>query len=370
MARDERPVRLRPVDEESEPAPDVIRLVNLETEASGHPVRLVPEAKFLEPGPRLELPSKEEVDLRTHQPSVEVLLDAMEGSLENIEEEWEEAPEKSHPVPWGWFVLVALCVVSAVVWSLMNVKKAEKEIKETRQESISLLDAEEEEERAALKLVDRVDAVARACFVSTSVQELLRHMRQPERVGPMMRDFYQTRPVFTAQVKAMKEIVPLTLGNRGNFMRVAVLLANGEKRNLIVELLESGEPKIDWETMVGYQPMPWTEFAIKRPKGESMDFRVVLSQDNLYSHEFADSSKWSCFKLIASDSEETLFGYAPRGGDLEQAILETIRSNDGRPTSLILRLMVPEGIQSRRGVVIEKLMSSRWIYIEPPDSGA
>jgi hypothetical protein len=370
MARDDKPVRLRPVDEETEPAVAVIRLENVQTEAMEHPVRLELEPQFMVPGPRLALPSREEVDLRTHQPGVEVLLDALEGSQENIEESWAESPGEARPMPWGWFVLVALCAGSGVLWSLMNVKEAEKEIKETRQESISLLDAEEEEEREALRLVDRVDAVARACFLSTTVQELLRHVRHPERVGPMMRDYYQGRPVFSSQAKAMKEILPLTLGNRGNFMKVRVVLANGGKKDLIVELLESGEPRIDWETMVGYQPMEWTEYALKRPKGESMDFRVVASQDNLYSHEFADSTKWLCLKLIANDSEETLFGYAPRGGDLEKALLEAIRRNGGRPAALVLRLIVPEGIQSRRGVVIEKLMSPQWIYLDPPDTGA
>jgi hypothetical protein len=47
-----------------------------------------------------------------------------------------------------------------------------------------------------------------------------------------------------------------------------------------------------------------------------------------------------------------------------------VTADSYRKTNLILRLMVPEGLQSRRGVVIEKVMSPRWIYLEPPDPGS
>lgn len=369
MARDDKPVRLRPIDEGTEPSVPVVRLENAETEALARPVRLVPVGEVSGPGPRLLLPSKDEVDLRTHQPGVEVLLDAMDATQENIEEGWEESGAKRNPVPWGWFVLVGLCIASAVLWSLFRVKEGEKETNETRQESLNLLDAEEAEERDALKLVDRIDAVTKAYFDSTSTEELVRHVRHPGRVGPLMSKFYQGRPVFTAQVKAMRGVVPLTLGNRGNFMNVGVVLSNGEKREMIVEIMDSGEPKIDWETLVGYQPMGWTEYVERRPEGESMDFRVVVSSDNFHGYEFGDSSKWACFKLVASGSDEFLFGYVARGGELEGMLNEVIRSNGGKPAPVVLRLSIPVGLQARRGVVIDKVLSARWMFIESPDGG-
>jgi hypothetical protein len=163
---------------------------------------------------------------------------------------------------------------------------------------------------------------------------------------------------------------PITLGNRGNFMRVGVVLSDGSNQSMFVEILESGMPKIDWETLVGYQPMDWDTYVEHRPQGESMDFRVVVSADSFYSHEFADSVKWASFKLTARGGEEPLLGYAPKGGDLERSLLELIRQNQGKPVALILRLMIPSGIHSRKGVVIEQLMSARWIYIDSPDAGA
>ena len=90
----------------------------------------------------------------------------------------------------------------------------------------------------------------------------------------------------------------------------SVELDNHETRNLIIEITDSGEPKIDWETLVCYQPMKWDQFARSRPDGNSFDFRVYVEPDNFFSHEFTDSSRWNCFRLTALDSDETLFGYA------------------------------------------------------------
>jgi len=134
--------------------------------------------------------------------------------------------------------------------------------------------------------------------------------------------------------------------------------------------MESGEPRVDWETLVCYQPMKWDDFAAQRPTGTSLDFRVYVERDSFYSHEFADEKLWTCFRLTALDNEEALFGYARSGSEEAQAMLRMINENDGRKASLILRLIIPEGVRSPRGVVIESLLSARWIYIVPPDPGS
>jgi hypothetical protein len=64
-----------------------------------------------------------------------------------------------------------------------------------------------------------------------------------------------------------------------------------------------------------------------------------------------------------------LFGYVQAGSDNAKRIRSVIQLNGGRRTALILRLIVPEGLKSRRGVVIEGLVSERWIHVDPPDSG-
>jgi len=179
--------------------------------------------------------------------------------------------------------------------------------------------------------------------------------------------FYKAQPIPANRVLRTGQLQPLTLDNRADFWMATVELADRSARNAIVEILPDGEPRIDWETLVCYQPMAWDRFAAERPEGTSLDFRVYVQVDNFHSHEFADSQQWQSFRLTALDSEESLFGYAEANGEVATGILGLLSQNQGQRTPLILRLGVPEGIQSRSGVVIEKLLSPRWMYVDAPE---
>ena len=122
-----------------------------------------------------------------------------------------------------------------------------------------------------------------------------------------------------------------------------VELANDETHNLIIEILESGEPRIDWETLVCYQPMKWDDFATRTPRPAPRWISGFTSSRTTFT---ATNSRipthWMCFRLTALDSEETLFGYAQAGSAEAADLLEPARTATaaGR-ASLILRLDIP-----------------------------
>lgn len=373
MAREKKQVQLRPVDDNiAKPAP--VRLKNRETlwkdEEEGEPIRLGLSVEEVAVSRRLTLPAKDEGELRTHQPGIEAIIDTETAAPELLEANWGDASVRRHPVPWGWFVLIGLLVSGGVIWSLTRVTKSTEQAVQIQVATVSSLVNEEKEDQEASRLIDQIDTSLRAFFRATTVDGLARMVRHPQRVVPLMRAYYANRPVYSAGLGTIKIFRPLTLDNHGNFWMTSVELKNNQTHNLIVEILESGEVRIDWETLVCYQPMPWDDFVSQRPAGTSLDFRVYVERDNFYSHEFANAQRWTCFRLTASDSVETLFGYAPAGSALEQSLLKQLEQNPGRPSTLVLRLSIPEAIQSRRGVIIEELLSSRWLYIDPPDSGS
>lgn len=373
MARKDKPLELRTVDDSTpEPAP-AIRLDNRETELRARepkPVRLGPSVLEAGVSRRLELPDRDEVELRTHQPDIDVLIEAEASNADQLEEQWGEATIRRHPIPWGWFVLISLAIIGAVLWSLSRVEEADVKAVVIRTETQSALVDEEAEEREAAQLIDRIDKALRNFAAVTSVESLARLVRQPERVLPLMRLYYADKPVYCGPLKSIKKLQPITLGNRGNFWVATVVLGDGEAHSLVLEIGDSGKLLVDWETFVCYQPMKWDDFAIQRPAGTSLDLRVYAETDNFHSHEFADADQWVCFRLTALDGEETLFGYARTDSPEAQEILSTVRTNQGGRVSLILRLGIPEGLKSRRGVVIEKVLSPLWLYMDPPDSGS
>ncbi len=367
MAREEKRFELKPVDEAVEEKAPVIRLESEETLLRAKPIRLSPSPQQSMPSQRLDVPAREDFESRTHQPGIEALIEQDAGNPDLLEKAWGEESTRHHGIPWGWFVLIGLILAGAIFWSLSGVTESDSRAQEIRVATVEVLGDQAEEELEAARLIDRIDAATRKFFTATSVAELARVSRHPERVQPLMDAFYKAQPIPANRVLRTGQFQPLTLDNRADFWMATVEMADRSSRNVIVEILPDGEPRIDWETLVLYQPMAWDDFATERPRGTSLDFRVYVEADSFHSHEFADSQQWQSFRLTALDSEETLFGYAQADSEISTAILDLLRKNQGRRTALILRLGVPEGIQSRSGVVIEKLLSPRWLYVEAPE---
>jgi hypothetical protein len=168
-------------------------------------------------------------------------------------------------------------------------------------------------------------------------------------------------------VERVVGIDPLTIGNLATFWMVSCELEGAGRKQILVEARSKEDAKVDWETFVCYQPMPWDDFATSRPEDYTGDFRVYIERDHFFSNEFSDADVYACFRLTALDSEETLFGYANRTGQIAQQLAELIDRNRGAPAPVILRLNVPKGVESRRGLVIQRLISPRWMFVENPD---
>jgi hypothetical protein len=370
MARDDKPLELRPVDDEVVETTPVIRLDNPETEKRERelkPVRLVTHAAEDDESRRLALPAKEQVELRTHQPGIDSLIDSELLNPDVLEQNWGESSSRRNPIPWGWFALIGLVIAGSVLWSISHVGKSDEQAEQFRAETrIERVDDQKEDLEAGL-LIDRIHAVVREVFNATSVDALAAIIRHPERVTPLMRNYYQSHPMSSVGLQAVKSLQPLTIDRHGNFWIATVLQDDRKSRSLIIEVLESGEPRIDWETLVCHQPMKWDDYVSRRPAGTSLDFRVYVDEpDNFYSHEFANSDQWMSFRLTALESEETLFGYARTDSPEAAMLRQLMDQNGGRRITLILRLMIPEGLNSRRGVVIEKIVNPRWLYVESP----
>lgn len=382
MASEDKSLQLRVIDDHHlEPTP-VIRLDNSETEQLRVPTiairvdnyeteqRRLRELEAAEESQRLEAADGDKIELRTHQPGIDVLIDAETLSLEHLEQDWESTAARRHILPWGWFAVIALMIAGAVVWSLTHVEKADFEAERIREETASAIVEEERKDREAGELVDRINTAIVEFIGVKSVESLIDLVRQSERVAPLMRQYYGDKPVDHGAFKSIKSLRPVTIDNRGNFWMATVELSNGKVQSLVLEIGGNGEPEIDWETFVCHQSMPWDDFARQRPNGVSLDFRVYLERDNFYNYEFANAEHWVCYRLTALESEETVFGYAEADSDVARELQQqSERYGNGR-LSLILRLTIPNGLQSRNGVVIEKLICPRWLYLDPPDPGS
>jgi len=286
-----------------------------------------------------------------------------------LEEYWGENSTVRNPIPWGWFALIGLTIAGAVLWALTRVQDAGVQAVQIRSATASTLIEDAKEELAARQLIDRIHQTLADFFKASSVEALVPLVRQADRIAPLMHRYYAARPLVVNRLKSVSLLEPFTLDDYANFWLASVVLADHSTTEVIVETMESGEARIDWETAVSYQPMKWDDFIAQRPTGSSMDFRLIAEPDNYYNHEFRDFKRWKCFRLTATGSEQSLYGYAPAGSTAAQDLQRQIDHNGGNKAALILRLRYSPGQQSPNAVVIEKLLSPRWIYVVPPAAG-
>jgi hypothetical protein len=355
-------VELRPVDEDAAVDLRMVRLHEDKVEEYVElPVVKVGQAPLL--NKMGEPVGREDMKTRSQEPDVGALI---ESEFYDTEQDWDMASIGKIVVPWGWTALVVLIFTAAIIWSLVQVGKSEQRRREVEKEALVFMELDDQDELDAEATIETIEKVAHNYFDSRSVDELLRYVRHVDRVKPLMEQYYADAPPAPRRIKEFLSLDPVTIGNYANFWFVSCLLDDGSETQILVEVISENVGKVDWESHVTYQPIPWDEFAKRREGGYTGDFRVLAEKDNFYSHEFADSESLICLRLTTIGSAEVLYGYVERDGSLGQRISEQLEYNRGRSSPMLLRLHVPENLQSPRGVVIWELLTPRWVFLENP----
>ncbi|MCX8496471.1 MAG: hypothetical protein ORN51_09855 [Akkermansiaceae bacterium] len=369
MARERKKISLRTVEEAIVQPTPVTRIENRETQRQPKPVRIEILDSEQAVSQRLELPDTTDQDeLRTHQPGVEALEEQILTDTGLIEQSWASESDQEKNIPWAWFALIALILAAGLAWSLSLINSSSPKIEEQQNAASSIYQKNLTEEQEAERLVSQIENASRNFLKASSIDEMIPFIRHAERVTPLMRTFYASNPIDHLQVKNLTQLQPVTLDERAIFWQVSFETGPEKITSLLVEVLKSGEVKIDWETYAHYQPMDWDVFAKKRPAGSTFEFRVYIEPDNFYSYEFKNSNVWNCYKLTALGKEETLFGYVKAGSETAETLAKLVAENSNQKVAGALRIHIPIGIESKLGVVIEKVIAPRWIYLDSPVS--
>ena len=308
----------------------------------------------------------EDFNLRSIEPDLDSIIGPGDEKELGDDLEWLPVGE-SKPVPYGWFALIFLLIVGLAVTSAVLIWRSEggdgEVAKKVAAERL-------EEDAEAVALVEAVEDNLRRFIAADSVEDLLPVVREPERVKPLMEDWYARHPIASRKFGGLGVFQPLDLEGR-LFWLITCEVTGQKPETILMEQTEDGRVLVDWETQVCYQPISWDEYAEKRPQDEGLDFRVYLQPDlgGFFSHEFSDEESWSVYRLSAMRAEEYLFGYVPKGSELDEKLIELSRANRGYPVALLLKLRIPAGTTSPRGVIIDQLLSERWALVDPLTGG-
>ncbi len=245
--------------------------------------------------------------------------------------------------------VLVLAFVSGAVWSLVKIRS-----NAGQSEVVAMTGTQEM--RSELRL--REEAVERY-LSSESVEERALYVRDVGRVLPLMREYYQLRPV-----------IPEVLSNRFVFYKAESLgekmwLAKIDGRGyLYIEKQDNGEYLVDWEADVAYQVNDWGRF-IANKTSQAVEFRVNVEYAQLngvHAFEFSKYNTYRCFRITVPGEEQYLWGYTKIGTATDRSLISYCSLAKGKEVSMpvILDLRYPENSISARYVHIDRLVMRGW----------
>lgn len=322
-------------------------------------------------------PSRKKASLRRSQENVALVRSLQEAddspaSNQPIEEDVGEplapAPAKPFQIPPIVFVLFGcafLLLLGLGIFLAMGGSNRDRMNRMQEQVLTSLAESEQKKEEAREVVDILTEAIERYTSAET-VEEKLAFSRQPERVEPLMRKYYQENeltPLYGARLVSQYAI---PLKDR-SFVVLTTSFEDGPNKIYLAEVENDLSVRIDWESDVCYQPVNIRDYIAERPTAP-VTLRVFAVPDNFYVFEFADSEKYQCLKLTFRDNPEILYGYVDRYSSTSRRMarhFEAVAQRTGiKPEPLLLTVRFLEGGRAEQGVFIEEFLAPRWANID------
>jgi hypothetical protein len=188
---------------------------------------------------------------------------------------------------------------------------------------------------------EAIGAALAGFFGAGSVEEKLRWVRDPERVRPLMMDFYASHELKGAKWAGLgwsKSVAEP--GFRLGY--VEAVFEAGEPVALIVEESEEGRVMVDWESSVRYGELPWREFVQAKPAKPTL-LRVLVSGSGVVADGLGSENSEAMRRLSVrhpSDSEPLEAVFDAKDPDLG-SLVEQLESGAWKNVPVTLRLCFP-----------------------------
>jgi hypothetical protein len=219
-----------------------------------------------------------------------------------------------------------------------------------------------------LRGVDQARKAITAFFEAGTVEEMAKHVRNPQRALPRMKAHYASHPLRPKKFEFGMDWQEAE--HHGLTLILTDVTVDFDVMAMCVEVTESSDGLVDWESWVGWCEMPWSEF-VKKGAEKPREFRVRLSRSDYYNFSFADSAKHACFRLTDTADTETVFAYCALGSKpLEQLNrqlhferLSGVEEGGKAELALncIVKLTMAAGDVPHRQAVIESFVCEGWV---------
>ncbi len=207
------------------------------------------------------------------------------------------------------------------------------------------------------------EATMAAFWKTTDWKAKLRYVRSPDRVSPLMQNYYEghhhEEPAVgalntcTFQRHGSTRIVTLNYAGTGIGKRVSVIL-----------ITQTGDPYlIDWEFYTGSGDMDWADFKQQHPTEPKL-FRGYLTEDNYFNYEFADNTRFASYHIESVDGLQSVNAFCEKGSDLADRLYGLSQRTGGAKVPVAVQLAFPEQAKSDHCVKLSALIADRWLLLD------
>ncbi len=188
-------------------------------------------------------------------------------------------------------------------------------------------------------------------------------VRDPLRVRPMMKDYYENRGHDAGPKQyTFMHYSEVQLGLPVLTSQITLEIDHQPVRGFAIEHHPSG-PVIEWESHVIYNAMPWQEFRDIRPL-EPHVFRIAAREGSYYNYRFSDPERYLCLQLtLPSDFGQPIYAYTERNSPIGARLLDLINEKGSlqwQPLILDLQFGSEEDGFGRNQLTIRDLVWKNW----------
>ncbi|MEJ6635515.1 MAG: hypothetical protein QNL77_07345 [Akkermansiaceae bacterium] len=194
--------------------------------------------------------------------------------------------------------------------------------------------------------------VAKNFALSDSVRERLKWASKPEEITSRLPEYSeQALELPASSIRYLSQITLKSL----IYETFVAEFADGSQRLLCVIGTPSG-PKVDWDAYARYGNASWE--SILKGEVEGATVRVMPTPSTYYTGRFSDRDKWSAYALESPDIEIPVYGYLPKGSQLDKSLRNRVRA--GAKRAVLSLKFTKETIYGRQAEITE-IKTSGWV---------
>lgn len=206
----------------------------------------------------------------------------------------------------------------------------------------------------------RIELALRGFFEAAGIDQQLAFSRDPQRVRPLMDQYYRSHPRKSLQWKNLGWVLPVDEdGYRLGYAQA--VFANAEPVSLIIEEMADGTFRVDWESSVRYGEAEWVDFIKTQPSSPTL-FRVIASKPQNIPPEAAPMGS-ELLEIKHPDDNDVVYAYFDRKDPKFHPLLQQLQSGNWKDVPLTLRLCFPGPAGSGRNARIAAVEGKGWLIL-------